>query len=754
MKYLDFLFLQFACISKKSSILLLHLEYYSDILFLDSPKVIKTSVNSNMLLNVNDIVKDVSDNKNVNLTKFDKKNRVFLTSYDQANSKSKKNKIKVSKAKRENSNEVVKKVVSAKEDLFAADISVRSGLKSRKINQKSKKNKFRTSSDNLSISEHSVSHVDFYDDQSNQLIFSKEICLDHALSIQELSSKIQIPTAEIITYLFLKKSVSVTINDTLDFNICSDVVKHYGFIVNSSNSSNILSDRYMSLDQNSSMLTSRPPIITVLGHVDHGKTTLLSSIIKKNLAVNEQGGITQSITGYEIIHEYKATQHNLVFIDTPGHESFELMRLRGAKITDIVLLIVALDDGLKPQTLECIKYIKIMSLSCIIVVTKFDKNSKNLDKIKQDLADQNLLCEQWGGSFPLIEVSALTGYNINQLLSKICELAISKKILANHKDFASGIIIDAFLDVKKGSIATLIVKNGTLKLGDVIVADDLVGRVKSITNHIGSRIDKCGPSSIVNVLCFSEMPRVGSTFNIFSNEKKAKQHSVNYLHSEDKSNFLSQLNKRVSLNNRVSSKDFKLIIKCDTQGSLEAIINLLSSISQVKVQISIISASSGNITNSDIELAFTTNAYIVAFNVKTLPQIDVLIKKYNINLRVFNIIYDLLEYVQNSMLNLVDPEYDNILTGHAIVQTIFKTNKGFVAGCTVTSGKISLNSYLYIYRKKILVYKGYVTSLKYMKNDVQEVVSPSECGLMSDFYDWQQSDLIEAYNVVAKEKVL
>lgn len=734
---------------------LYNLEYYDDILFLKNPKIIAISTsNSNFVTEANDLISVDDKNRNINSMKFDKKYRSSASTDDKDSIKSKKNKSKLGKVKNKNDNSSIKKFTAKSGDLFINEIDSLSTLKLRKTSLKNKKNRFISENNTDNTTFKNINKEDLNQKSIPFTESSKKIFIDQPLSIKEFSSKINISEAELITYLFLDKGISATINEILDLNMCTHLAENYGFQILKSKSNNVPSFNYLPEYKASSVMIKKSPIITILGHVDHGKTTLLDSILQTNLVDNEKGGITQSISAHEILYKYQGSDFKLVFLDTPGHESFKSMRLRGAKITDIVLLLIALDDGLKPQTIESINYIKEMDLDCIVVLTKSDQSNNNIQKIKEDLASYNLLCDDWGGNTPCIPVSAIHGNNIDNLLSQVCAIAKSQKLFVNPNELASGVIIDAFVDKKQGHIVILMIQNGTLKMGDIVVSENFLGRVKSIISFSGIRLESAGPSSIIKVLCFSALPKAGSNFLVFSNEKEAKKYSNSYLSHEQNSLSVNVLNKRISSNNKINQKQLRLIIKADTQGSLEAIIDLLSSISQEKVQINIISASFGNISNNDIHLSMTTRSSILAFNVNALPQINSLIKKNKINFKIFYVIYDLLHDVQNLMLDLVDPEYTITLTGNASVQTVFKMNQGLVAGCIVTNGKINSKSYIYVYRKNVIVHKGYIVSLKYMKSDVQEVLSPSECGLMSDFQEWEQSDLIEAYDTITKEKEL
>lgn len=725
-------------------------ECCDDILILKNPKIInlmKNKSSSNFLVNVDDILKTNEYVNNISSLKFDKKYKSSSSIDDKDLLKGKKTKNKVVKDKHKNND--VKNFVRSQETLFDHESIKRSNLKSRKASLRNKKTKLKLEKHNISIKSPNSNNR-----ENNNDPLPKVLMLDGPISVQSLSSKINIHEAEIITYLFLKKSLSVTINQILDFDIALQVIEHYGFSLSEPSKDNFDNTNSILEIQDTDCISSRPPVITILGHVDHGKTTLLEAILKVSLVNKERGGITQSISGYEIVHRYNSQLYTLMFLDTPGHQSFKSMRLRGAKVTDIALLVIAVDDGVKPQTIECIQYIKEMSLSCLIVLTKSDKDINYVQKIKEDLANNGLLVDDWGGSTAFINVSAINGNNITNLLSKICDISSSMNLLANYKDRVCGIIIDSFIDKQQGSLTTLIVQNGTLNVGDIIASESCFGRVKSITNSFGKKISSAFPSYIVKVLCFSSPPNAGSTFYSFMSEKEAKKYCANYSISNENNFSLMSLNARVSSDSYISKKNLTLLIKADTQGSLEAIIDLLSELSQAKVQINVISASLGNITNNDVELANSTSASILAFNINALPQISISIKKYELNFQVFYVVYDLFEYVKNLMINLLDPEYNHVLIGNLNVQSIFNMNKGFVAGCVVTSGKVRFNSFIKVYRNNLVVHEGLIISLKQIKKDVEEVLAPNECGLMSDFQDWHESDLIEVYDTIMREKTL
>ncbi len=732
--------------------------YYDDHLVLKDPKLLKlieqnitdsiASQSLDVVLN-NDLPNLINDSNS-----FDDQQK--NSSLTQPFSKGKKNKTKSAKNKFRSTAHLEDDNLfrNNPKDIFNPDLLNRSINKSRKFNLKTKKqykNKL-TISENKDIQQQSIeNHLNDSLDLDNSI---KNIYIKKNLTIQELSNQIFIPEAEIITYLFLNKGISATINQILNIDIIRDIAQYYKInIIESTNNQDII-DYLPRQVENSSNSVRRSPIVTILGHVDHGKTTLLDAILKTNLTNQESGGITQAISGYEVLWNYLSKDVLLIFLDTPGHQSFKEMRLRGAKVTDLVLLVIAVDDGVKPQTIEAISYIVEMQLSCIVVLTKCDKSVNNTEKIKQDLATNGLLCEEWGGNIKIIEISAIKNHNIDLLLSHICSFAETNNLLADPQNNASGVILESYLDKKQGVIANILVQNGTLHVGDIIAVKHCYGKVKNIININNLKVKSSGPSSIIQVLAFNVVPEAGSLFVVFKSEKNAKEYSSKYLTTNRIDNSLNLLDTRITLNSLSDPKQLKIILKTNTQGMLEAILNLLSTISQSKVQINIIDANCGNISNKDIELALTTDSIILGFDVNILPQINNLLKKSQINFKVFNIIYDLFDYVEGLMLSLVDTEYDKVLIGDATVQTVFNMNQGYVAGCFVNQGKLKIKSYIDIYRNQSIVYSGYVNSLKRIKNDVHEVISPNECGLMTDFDDWQTNDVIKAYDLVAKKKTL
>nr|YP_010197593.1 translation initiation factor 2 [Gracilaria flabelliformis subsp. simplex]UAD86009.1 translation initiation factor 2 [Gracilaria flabelliformis subsp. simplex] len=593
-------------------------------------------------------------------------------------------------------------------------------------------------------------NVDIHDD-------NKSVIIDRPLTIEELSIKLQIPPAEIITGLFLQ-GISVTVNQVVDISTAIQVAQKYNFtVVNQKHQLEVSQlDKLQEVD--SSIGINRAPIITILGHVDHGKTSLLDAIRNTNFVSNEIGGITQSVSAYEVNYSCDSLNKKLIFIDTPGHEAFSSMRLRCTQMTDIVILIVAADDGLKPQTIEAIDYIISKKLPYIVAINKIDKMDINLSKVREQLANYNILSTDWGGDIEFVEISALKKINIDALLTSIFNLAESINLKTDPKQLAQGIILEAYLDKTKGTVVNTIILNGTLKVGEIIVSDNSYGRVKKIVNNLGHELLIAEPSSILQVLGFYSVPQPGKYFHVVQSEKEAKklitQSSLSNI-TENTKNLLNSHLQLYNYNNKVNIKNLNLIIKADTQGTIDAVINSFIQIPQSKIKLNILTSSLGVVSSTDLDLAFNTEALIIAFNINITTNILNAAEKLNVHLCKFVLIYDLIDYVKNYMLDLIDPEYDKLLIGQAKVQTTFFINKGTVAGCIVKSGKLKKNALINVYREDKLIYEGVINSLKRMKDDVNEVVIGNECGIMcTDYNLWQPQDLIEVYELYEKPKVL
>lgn len=694
-------------------------------------------------------------------TKSDKKNRSNFISDDPVDNKKTKlanKKKKFGKSTLNNDDFFIKDTDFVKDVNFEdLNFSLARPIKNRRQKKREKINKHtfndiqsKTSVNNFTSSQNSGVY--------NEGI-TKKIILNTPLTVQQLAGQLNVSEASIITWLFLQ-GISVTINDVIDISIATKVAHRYGFLTVDSKDSQFSSnhaDLYDLKPSESSEVKNgitRAPVVTIFGHVDHGKTTFLDYITKTNLVNNEVGGITQSIRGYEIYHPYMSAKKKIIFLDTPGHEAFVNMRLRSAETTDIAVLMVAADDGVQPQTVEAINYVIKHKIPYIVAINKADKEDIDLNKVTNQLVKYNIQSDPLNNT--IFNISALTGYNITVLLDRICHLSNSLDLKANLKDSARGVIMDAYLDKKVGPVATIILKNGTLNLGDVVVAGNVYGKIKSIKDTSGVKMSSAYSSTVIQILGFSTVPSAGLSFCTAKNEKSAKNLVADYSkkHSDD----TKLLNSRVTWQSHDSYVDLRqvnLILKADTQGSVEAIIYAFSKIPQNKVQINVISRGLGSIYDKDLDLALTSKSIILGFNVQLLSSIQNSAEKLKVTIKNFSVIYDLLDYIKTYMLTLMPQQYEKLLIGSAVVQTVFHMNKGTVAGCFVTSGVLKQNAYIIVYRGSQIVYEGILSSLKQLKTSVSEVLQGNECGVMCSNYSlWQKLDNIEVFDMTEKTKVL
>lgn len=578
------------------------------------------------------------------------------------------------------------------------------------------------------------------------------VSISKPLTIQELSELLVISETDIIRSLFLK-GIAVTMNQFIDVNTSVLVGKEFEIDIN------IVSEEeeskkleFEAID--SSLAEKRPPIIAVMGHVDHGKTSLLDRIRKTQLAQKESGGITQKLGAYNVDIDYKDEVRRLVFLDTPGHEAFSGMRSRGIQVTDIAILVVAADDGVRPQTIEAIKYIQSSNVPVIVAINKIDKEDANIENIKQELAKYNLISESWGGDTLMVPISAKQGTNIDTLLEMIVLLDDVSEFTANPKAQAQGTILESYIDRTKGPIATLLVQNGTLKIGDILVAGDSIAKVRGIIDSNGDKLSEALPSSPVLIWGLSKPPNTGDTFSVYSDEKEAKN-VVQQAQDLSKTSLNAGQNLTETYN--VSDLDIKgkinLIIKTDIQGSVEALVNSIYKLSHSKVQIRILYSSPGEITETDIDFADTSNAIVLAFNTTLAPGARKAAKSSNVIIKESNVIYDLFDYVQDLIDDIVGPEYDEQPIGSATVKSIFPLGKSFVAGSLVLEGKLTQGCHIKVVRDKVIVYEGILDSLKRLKEDVSEVKENLECGIfVKEFDSWVEDDKIQAFNLIQKKR--
>ena len=491
-------------------------------------------------------------------------------------------------------------------------------------------------------------------------------------------------------------------------------------------------------------LASRPPVVTIMGHVDHGKTTLLDTIRNSRVVKGEAGGITQHIGAYQVNNN----GFPITFIDTPGHAAFTQMRARGAQITDIVVLVVAADDGVMPQTEEAITHAKAAGCPIIVDVNKMDKPTANPDRVMQELANYDLLAEAWGGDTIFVPISALKGTGVPQLLEMIQLVAEMKDLKANPKRLAMGTVIEAQLDKGKGPVATFLVQNGTLKVGDCVVVGNTWGKVRTMEDDTHAKFQEATPSTAVAVTGLSEVPFAGDKFMVFSDERTAREIAeARSLKSKNESNMVKKAASLDDLfNSADKSKELNLIIKCDVQGSTEALKASLEKINVEDLKVNIIRASVGAITDTDVVLAEASHAIIIGFNVRPMAPVRAIAESKGVEIRLYNIIYKVIEDIEAALKGMLDPVFEEVVTGQCEVRSLFKLSKvGTIAGCYVTDGVIERNSLVRILRNGIVVFEGKMASLKRFKDDVKEVKYGFECGITIENYnDIKEGDIIEA----------
>lgn len=581
-----------------------------------------------------------------------------------------------------------------------------------------------------------------------------QINLTQPLTVQELSDLFSISKTEIIKSLFLK-GIPVTVNQLIDTLTAQRLGQEFGIEV-ALNSQEFINEKKSLHLTTSSMenLVSRPPIVTIMGHVDHGKTTLLDKIRKTQIAQKEAGGITQKIGAYEVAIHHKNEDRKLVFLDTPGHAAFSGMRSRGVSITDIAVLVVAADDGVKQQTIEAIRQIQSSNVPIIVAINKIDKEDANVDNIKEELAKYNLISEDWGGETLMVPISAMQGTNIDTLLEMILLLSDMMNLQADPNALSEGMVIESNLDRAKGAVASVLVQNGTLRVGNILQIGGNLAKIRGMVDSIGENIKEAGPSSPVLIWGLSKVPSVGDTFTAFKDEKDAKLYlTANPGLNKTSISSFPQLSENYAVSDSENKSRINVIIKTDTQGSAEAIATSLNKINDSKVQIRILYSCAGEITETDVEFASTSSAALFAFNTTAASGALKSAKTLGVIIKEFNVIYDLFDFIQSLIDSLVGPQYEERFIGMASVKTVFPLAKSFVAGSFVLEGKITKSSFIHVLRDNDVLYKGLIDSLKKVKENVLEVTEDSECGVfVSEFDSWKQGDLIKAFELIPKKK--
>jgi translation initiation factor IF-2 len=588
------------------------------------------------------------------------------------------------------------------------------------------------------------------------------ISLTNAPTVQELAHLLMVPETDVIRVLFLK-GIAANINQTLDFPTATMVAEELGAeveTVKAESAARKVTEMVEIGDLES--LQRRPPVVTIMGHVDHGKTTLLDSIRKTKVAQGEAGGITQHIGAYHVDLEHNGQMQQVVFLDTPGHEAFTAMRARGARVTDIAILVVAADDGVRPQTIEAISHAQAAKVPIIVAINKMDKESASPDRVKQELTEYGLVSEEWGGENIMVPVSALKGENLDTLLEMILLVAEVEDLHANPDRPAKGTVIEANLDKARGPVATLLVQNGTLRVGDVIVVGSVFGKVRAMVDDRGDRVNIASPSFAVEVLGLNDVPAAGDEFEVLGDEKEARAVATDRADQQRQTRLQQAMSsRRISLGalsdqaREGELKELNLIIKADVQGSLEAILASLGQLPQNEVQVRVLFSAPGEVTETDVDLAAASNAVIIGFNTSLASGSRQAADRAGVDIREYNIIYKLLEDIQGAMEGLLDPELVEEPLGQTEVRAVFPVGRGAVAGCYVQSGKLIRNCRVRVRRGNEVIFEGILDSLKRMKDDAKEVNFGYECGIRIDsFNEWKEGDTIESYQLVTKRRTL
>lgn len=578
---------------------------------------------------------------------------------------------------------------------------------------------------------------------------TKLIEVGETITVKELAEKLNKPTAEVIKTLIFT-GVMAGINQEIDFETAEKVCEKYEVLIEKKEETAEL-DAVEVEEDSEENLQKRPPIITVMGHVDHGKTSLLDAIRKAKVTATEAGGITQHIGAYTV----NVNGEEITFLDTPGHEAFTAMRARGAQITDVVILVVAADDGIMPQTKEAINHCKAAGVPMVVAINKIDRPNANVDRVKQELTEHGLIAEDWGGDTVCVPVSAKQGEGIDTLLEMVLLTAEMLELKANPNRKAKGTVIEAKLDKGRGSVASLLVQNGTLHVGDSILVGSTYGRIRAMFDDTGKKIKSAGPSIPVEILGLSEVPAAGDRFNQVKDEKTAR--NMAEIRKEKLKNDSLNARHRVSLEDLYSQikegtvKELDIVVKADVQGSVEAIRQSLEKLSTDDVKVRVIHGAVGAITETDISLATASNAIVIGFNVRPDSNAVSAAEREGVDVKTYRIIYDAIEDVKSAMIGMLEPEYKEVILGKAEVRETYKiSNVGTIAGCYVLDGKITRNSDIRIIRDGIVVFESTLASLKRFKDDAKEVRSGYECGLsVEKFNDLKEGDIIEAYTMEA-----
>ncbi|SCZ77313.1 translation initiation factor IF-2 [Pseudobutyrivibrio xylanivorans] len=576
------------------------------------------------------------------------------------------------------------------------------------------------------------------------------ITIPDRITIKDLADKMKVQSSAVVKTLFMKGKM-VTVNQEVDFDEASEIALEFNCICEEEEKVDVIAELLKEEEEDTTNFPSRPPVVCVMGHVDHGKTSLLDAIRDTKVTDREAGGITQHIGAYTV----SINDQDITFLDTPGHEAFTAMRMRGANSTDIAILVVAADDGVMPQTVEAINHAKAAGIEIIVAINKIDKPNANIDRVKQELSEYQLIPEDWGGSTVFCPVSAHTKEGIDNLLEMILLTAEVLELRANPNRKARGLVIEAQLDKGRGAVATVLVQKGTLHVGDPVACGSCYGKVRAMLDDTGARVKSAGPSVPVEILGLSEVPNAGEVLMSFDSEKEAHSFADTFV-AEHKNKLVEQTKSKMSLDALFSEiesgnlKELDIIVKADVQGSVEAVKQSLEKLSNEEVVVKTIHGGVGTINESDVVLASASNAIIIGFNVRVDPQAKMTADREGVDLRLYKVIYDAINDVESAMKGMLDPIFEEKVIGHAEVRQIFKASGvGNIAGSYVTDGYFQRDCMVRVTREGNLIHEGKLGSLKRFKDDVKEVKTNFECGLViEDFNDVQEMDIIEAYIMV------
>ena len=617
----------------------------------------------------------------------------------------------------------------------------RYSTKKQKINQKSaQRNKQRYSS-KRETEQDKLRRLELERARKQQL----RVRIPDVITVGELATRLKVTATEVIKKLMML-GVMATINEEIDFDTASLVAEELGAKVEHEVIVTI-EDRLIDEDDDAEDTEERCPVVCVMGHVDHGKTSILDRIRNAHVTAGEAGGITQHIGAYQVRYEGK----DITFLDTPGHEAFTAMRARGANITDIAILVVAADDGIMPQTVESINHAKAAGITVIVAINKMDKEGANPDRIKEELTKYGMVCEEWGGDVICVPVSAKTGEGIDDLLENILLVAETSELKANPDRRAKGTVVEARLDKGRGPIATLLVQNGTLHVDDVIIAGTAVGRVRVMTNDKGQAVESAGPSVPVEITGLAEVPEAGDTFNAVEDERLARELVEQRKHEAKQAKFNEY--QKVTLDNLFSQieqgemKELSLIVKADVQGSVEAVTQSLEKLSNDEVRVRVIHGGVGGIKESDVMLASASNAIIIGFNVRPDQTAEEIAARDKVDIRTYRVIYDAIEEIETAMKGMLAPKFREVVMGRIEVRQVYKiSNVGAVAGAYVLNGKVTRQCEIRVVRDGIVIAEDKMSSLKRFKDDVKEVGESYECGItLEKFRDFKEGDIFEAF---------